>query len=197
MRDVAQNADRFEALFRAYSNDILGYAMRRVDNRETAADVMAEVFAVAWRKIDVVPDGEQARLWLFGVARNVVSNQNRGIRRRNNLAGHLASQIAGTDLEPEVTESSETGAVLKAMKDLREDERELLQLVIWDGLKPSQAAKVVGIPGTTARTKMHKARLKLRTALAGQGLERSGDSGHTYVGGAVPTRDDEGSGNER
>ncbi len=197
MRDVAQNADRFEALFRAHSRDILGYALRRLDSRETAADVMAEVFAVAWRKIEEVPEGDQARLWLFGVARNVVRNQQRSNWRRRNLASKLALDLTVADLEPETQDTSEIDALLKAMKDLREDERELLQLVIWDGFEPSQAAHLLGIPATTARTKLHKARVKIRTALVAQGLERLGDSGHMSVGGAVPAGEPERSGNER
>src|SRR3954464_15954393 len=76
---------RFRALFDAEARGVLGYALRRVGHREDAADVVAETFGVAWRGMGDVPAGDDARLWLYGVARNVLANQRRGALRRQRL----------------------------------------------------------------------------------------------------------------
>lgn len=184
MTDV-DRSDHFRALFDAHFKDVLGYALRRVGDIDAASDVAAEVFIVAWRKLDSMPTGSEARPWLFGVARNVVLNERRGIRRRNNLAIRVASVIDQHVKEfDDGQDQAEIERVLKAIEQLNEDERELLRLVAWEELTPTEAAAVLGIPAVTARTKLHKARTKLRTILAAQGGERSEDFGHVSLGEA-------------
>jgi DNA-directed RNA polymerase specialized sigma24 family protein len=68
---------RFAKLYREEGRAILEYALRRVEEREDAADVVAETFLVAWRRIGEVPIGEEARLWLYGVARLTLANLHR------------------------------------------------------------------------------------------------------------------------
>lgn len=189
MTDV-DRSDHFRALFDAHFKDVLGYALRRVGDIDAASDVAAEVFIVAWRKLDSMPTGSEARPWLFGVARNVVLNERRGIRRRNNLAKKIAAAIDQQLKDVEAsTDQSEIEQVVKAMEHLNEEERELLRLVAWEELTPSEAAAVLGIPAVTARTKLHKARIKLRTTLAAQGGERSEDFGHVSLGEASSPSD--------
>ena len=90
----APSAARFEALYRACYQDLLGYALRRVERPESAADVVADTFLIAWRRIDEIPD-EQARPWLFGVARNVMANHQRADRRRADLGARLRQELIG------------------------------------------------------------------------------------------------------
>lgn len=184
------DSERFKSLYLAYSRDVFAYALRRLRNTDNAADVMAEVFTVAWRKLDSIPNGESAKLWLFGVARNVVRNQERGIRRHTNLTARLVANFSDIDYELDPTpETALVALVREALGELKEDERELLQLVMWDSLTPSQAAQVVGIPPGTVRTKLHKARVKLRTALMAQAPERFFENGHVYLGETVSLSD--------
>jgi RNA polymerase sigma-70 factor, ECF subfamily len=70
---------------------VLAYAVRRTPDPQDAADVVAETFLVAWRRLDAVPSGEQARPWLYGVARHTLANRQRSELRRNRLrVGHPA-----------------------------------------------------------------------------------------------------------
>ncbi len=69
--------DRFEAVYDAYYPAIHQYAARRTGSPEDAADVISETFLTAWRRIGDVPEGEDALLWLYGVARRVLANQQR------------------------------------------------------------------------------------------------------------------------
>ncbi|GAA1687711.1 hypothetical protein GCM10009733_100470 [Nonomuraea maheshkhaliensis] len=73
---------RFEAVYRATYGLIMAYAARRCHSPQDAADVVAETFAIAWRRLGEVPEGERAILWLYGVARKVLANHYRVEVRR-------------------------------------------------------------------------------------------------------------------
>src|SRR6266581_3548338 len=94
---------RFEEIYAANCGPILGYALRRTGNGDDAADVVAETFLTAWRRLDDVPADEGARLWLYGVARRVLANHHRGQRRKSELAERLRLDLAVTYQEPEYT----------------------------------------------------------------------------------------------
>jgi RNA polymerase sigma-70 factor (ECF subfamily) len=64
---------RFAALYQAYYRPILAYAVRRVAPAEDAADVVADVFTTAWRRIGELPEAPADRLWLYGVAQRVIA----------------------------------------------------------------------------------------------------------------------------
>lgn len=123
---------RFDALFDAHFRALLGYALRRVEEPADAADVVAETFLVAWRRIDRVPAEPEARLWLFAVARRTLGNRRRGDSRRRALAERLRDELRtarAVEAEPEGT----SPLVREAMALLRPDDRELLALVAWEG----------------------------------------------------------------
>jgi DNA-directed RNA polymerase specialized sigma24 family protein len=63
---TAERGRRFEELYAAHHVPLLGYALRRTDSTDDAADVLAETFLTAWRRIDEIPPDPQARLWLYG-----------------------------------------------------------------------------------------------------------------------------------
>jgi RNA polymerase sigma factor (sigma-70 family) len=161
-RELAQI--RYGHLYRDQGRAILAYALRRVEDPEDAADVVAETFLVAWRRLDEVPVDAEARLWLFGVARRVIANLHRAERRRTRLGERLAESLR-TDLASRPTPTGEAAEVLRAMAGLSEDDRELLLLVSWEGLAPAQAAKVLGVSSLAARSRLHRARRRLRNLL--------------------------------
>ena len=162
--------DRFRALFQAEARGVLGYALRRVSDREDAADVVAETFSVAWRRIADVPAGAEARLWLYGVARRTLANQRRGALRRRRLSDRLREHVRASD-ELAVSEPDErAGAVAQALRALSEQDREVLLLANWEGLTPTQIATVIGVPAATVRTRLHRARARLRDELQRAGL---------------------------
>jgi RNA polymerase sigma factor (sigma-70 family) len=84
---------RLSRLYRDHGREITGYALRRAASPEDAADVVAETFLVAWRRLGEVPVDEEARLWLYGVARRVLANQHRAERRRTK-AGTASRRVA-------------------------------------------------------------------------------------------------------
>jgi RNA polymerase sigma-70 factor (ECF subfamily) len=163
---------RFAKLYREEGRAILEYALRRVEEREDAADVVAETFLVAWRRLGEVPLGDGARLWLYGVARLTLANLHRSERRRTRLGRRLAETLR-TELSTKPT-SGEAAEVLRAIGELGDADRELLLLVSWEGLAPGEAARVLGITALAARSRLHRARRKLRRLLEEREMEGLG-----------------------
>jgi RNA polymerase sigma-70 factor (ECF subfamily) len=155
----------FESLYARMFHHLLGYATRRCDGPEDAADVVAETFAVAWRNIDRVPPGAEARPWLYGVARNVLANQRRRVTRQRQLAAEIAVLY-----EPSAEESADLGIVTAIFRKLPDQDRELLSLVAWEGLDPGQIATVLGCSRNAARIRLHRARKRLARELAAAGV---------------------------
>jgi RNA polymerase sigma factor (sigma-70 family) len=157
---------QFEALFDQHSRAILGYALRRVKEPADAADVVSETFLVVWRRMDAVPhDG--VRAWLYGVARRVLANSRRGDTRRDQLGDRLRQELAIA--LPPLEIDDRVGAVRAALATLADDDQEILRLAFWEELAPIDIATVLGIPDATARTRLHRARKRLREALEGPG----------------------------
>jgi len=164
-RELAQA--RFSRLYREHGRAVLAYALRRVEEREDAADVLAETFLIAWRRLGEVPNDAGARLWLYAVARRVIANLQRAERRRTRLGRRLAESLR-TELAAHPTAGSEAAEVLRAMAGLGTEDRELLLLVSWEGLSPAEAAKVLETSSLAARSRLHRARRRLRALMEDQ-----------------------------
>ena len=180
----------FRALFDANHRAILAYALRRTATVQDAADVASDVMVVAWRRIDEAPEGEAARLWLYGVARNVLANQRRGERRRDRVTARLAAELMVMVADP-AEAVVDALAVQSALSRLGDIDREVLTLTLWEGLTPTEVGVALGIPAVTVRTRLHRARARMRVELEAGGGERSGPSGHERGDGCRPVRDTE------
>jgi RNA polymerase sigma-70 factor (ECF subfamily) len=155
---------RFEDVYAANHAPLFGYVLRRTDNSDDAADVIAETFLTAWRRLDDVPPGDAARLWLYGVARRTLANHRRGERRRLALAGRLRADLAAAGQPPGFT--GELTDVVRAFRCLPEADRELLALAGWEGLDAGQIAATFGCSRNAARIRLHRARRRFAAELA-------------------------------
>ncbi|WP_395108227.1 RNA polymerase sigma factor [Actinomadura sp. SCN-SB] len=156
---------RFEDVYAANRARILGYALRRTSDPQDAADILAETFLTAWRRLDDVPPGDQARLWLYGVARRVLANHHRGERRRSALAADLGSRLRD-GLTVQDAPGDDLAGVGAAFRGLPEADRELLALVGWEGLDHGEIATVLGCSRNAVRIRLHRARRRFARALA-------------------------------
>ncbi len=156
--------ERFRHVYAEHVDRVLGYALRRVARPEDAADVVAETFLVAWRRLGDVPDEPRTRLWLYGVARRVLANQRRGDRRRTALGERLAADLAVSvpDHAPAVAERLRYG---QALGQLTERDREVILLHAWEGLEAREIAEVLGVSAVAARSRLSRARNRLRALL--------------------------------
>lgn len=160
-RELAES--RFSCLYQRHEREILRYALRRCADPQDAADVVAETFLVAWRRLGDVPAGDEARLWLYATARRVHSNHRRGANRRSRLAERLRDELRR---QIPVQPPAERHGVIEALAEMRDVDRELLMLVGMEGLTPSEAARVLGISAVTSRTRLHRARRRLSSRLS-------------------------------
>jgi len=138
--------------------------LRRTANPEDAADVMAETFMTSWRRLNEVPSGQEARPWLYGVARRVLANYHRGERRRSALADRLRADLAVNYRPPEL--AGEPARIAAAFRRLPDEQRELLALDAWEGLDSGEIAVVLGCSRNAVRIRMHRARKQLARELA-------------------------------
>lgn len=152
---------RFDALFASYGSDIVAYCGWRSASRSDAQDAAADVFLTAWRRLDEVPEGDAAKVWLYATARRVLANQRRSTRRREALLERLAAEEA---TRPAEQQSSEEVLVHEALRRLPAVDREVLLLAEWEGLSPVQIAAVLGCRRVTARGRLHRARRRFRAA---------------------------------
>jgi len=161
---VLDDAGRFRSLYEEYEPDVLAYFLRRLP-RNDAVDATADVFLTAWRRIEDVPSGSEARLWLFGVARNVLRNQQRGLRRRGRLWAKLASTRGDSGPLPEtiVMRREEDREVIAALDRLRPQDREVLTMRLWDEASFDDIAAVMRCSRHAAEQRYGRALRRLRS----------------------------------
>ncbi|WP_250038337.1 RNA polymerase sigma factor [Paractinoplanes maris] len=171
----------FRRVYAGTFEPLLAYAVRRVEHPEDAADVVAETFLIAWRRAGDLPEGDEVRLWLYGVARRVLANQHRGGRRRERLAARLRECLTTVVADP-AAEASRRVTVRAALARLGELDREVLRLTAWEGLEPREVAEVLGISAAAVRTRLSRARARLRDLLG----DEFGPAGHVLDVLALP-----------
>ena len=155
--------ERFHRLYETGRRRVVAYAMRRTLNSEDAADVVAETFAIAWRRLETVPDDERELPWLYTVARNVIANGARRNSTRSSVVRQLAGELATSnpvmeELDPERL------AALGVLDRLSDEDREILMLVAWDGLTSQELAWVLSCSPAAARIRLYRARARLNQA---------------------------------
>jgi RNA polymerase sigma factor (sigma-70 family) len=156
--------ETFRRLYGAHFDAVLGYALRRTVRAQDAADVTAETFLVAWRRLAHVPDEPDVRPWLYGVARRVLANHRRGDRRRTVLGERLRKELVAAvpDTSDDVVQRADVDA---ALRRLSPRDQELLELHLWEGLEPREIAEVLGLAAVVVRPRLSRARARLRELL--------------------------------
>lgn len=156
----------FTNLYIDHHDAVLRYAARRADP-DTARDIVAETFLVAWRRLADVPrQAADVRPWLYGVARRVLANSERSRRRAETLKVHLGmqGQTAGSQPDPAdtITDRIRLGEALQALSEL---DREALRLVGFEELDISEAAVAMGCSRPAMAVRLHRARRRLAMTL--------------------------------
>ncbi|HEY3736254.1 MAG TPA: sigma-70 family RNA polymerase sigma factor [Jatrophihabitans sp.] len=155
---------RLRALFEAHSRQVFAYAARHSDPN-TAQDVVGEVFLVAWRRIEDVP--ENPLPWLLVTARNVLHNVSRSVGRQRRLADAMVSVERLAARVPAAEETALRRAeMLGALGQLSSAEREAVLLIAWDGLATADAAAVAGCSRRAFEVRLSRARARLDRLLS-------------------------------
>lgn len=163
----AGDAVAFTSLYERHYDDVLRYARHRVDE-QTARDVAAETFLVAWRRPGKVPAAEPLP-WLYAVARNTLGNVLR-LQAREAALDVRVRTAAVTDVHTVQADHADNvvqiARVADALRRLSVCDQEALQLVAWEDLDLAAAAQVVGCSAATFAVRLHRARRRLGRLLA-------------------------------
>jgi len=154
--------ESFRRIYSSHVRKVTAFALKRC-SPEDAAEAVSETFLIVWKKMDQVPDGVEALPWIYGVCRNVIRNRLRMNFRAKRLGSSLKQHFVEREPDSSVVEINHD--VEKALRTLKDSEREILQLAIWDDLKPKEIAIVLGEPQAAVRVKLHRARKKLAEKL--------------------------------
>lgn len=160
--------ERFTSLYDQFYRNVLRYALQHAE-RDSAEDVASDVFLIAWRRRDSIPDPPLP--WLLGVARNLLSKHAGAGRRRQRLTERIAALTGAAG--PAVWDTGdyvvERETALTALASLPDRDVETLTLVTWHGLSIADAATVVGCSPRAFTVRLHRARRRLTDALRDAG----------------------------
>lgn len=160
---ASRNDVVFAQLYERHLGSIRSYCRRRVSS-DRVDDTVAEVFLTAWRRIDDVPAGDEALLWLYRVAYRVIGHEWRGAARRRRLTDRMqlvARQAPPLGIDEVSIQADECRLVLEAASRLGGSDAEVLRMVAWEQLSISDVAAVLGIAPNAVKQRLHRARQNL------------------------------------
>jgi RNA polymerase sigma factor (sigma-70 family) len=177
--------ERFAEIFDRYYAQVHGYAARRL-GEDLADDVAAETFLLAFRLRQQFDMSRRcARPWLYGIASNLIARHYRAEGRRYRALARVGldevSECHADQVAVRLDALAQRGPLAAALASISDADRDVLLLVAWAELTSEQAGEALGIPAGTARSRLHRARKKIRGALASADLpmipERTNDNG--------------------
>ena len=165
--DASTNSERFRSLFDAHFHEIRAYCLRRLATAD-ANDAVSEVFLIVWRRLDELPSDDSVRPYLYGIARNVLRNRDRSVRRMLRLQARVNSQRPVGDGGPEtqVLAAAEHASVIEALDTLSHNDREVVRLRLWEDMSVAETAAALGISGKAVSKRYSRALAKVERALA-------------------------------
>jgi RNA polymerase sigma-70 factor (ECF subfamily) len=158
VQTVTDREQRLTALLDAVASDVRRYLIRRA-GEQAADEVLAEVSVVLWRRLDDVPTDEPLP-WAYGVARRCLANHLRSEKRRLRLVDRLGKERP----TPTPGTSPAEEALHEALRTLKADDRDVLELWAWEGLEPRHIATTLGISANAAAIRLHRAKKRLAEA---------------------------------
>lgn len=169
MSNSSETASLIDELVRNNADDLLRYFQRRLLNDGDAAEAYGELLLTAWKLRRRVPtDPTQGRMWLFTTAHNVLRDSRRKLARRSAAVERLVKDMR---LLSEPAQDDTALEVRDALARLPDEDAELMRLTYWDGLASHEAAAVLGINPSTARSRLSRVKQQLRTALEETDIE--------------------------
>ena len=171
MRTRGDGGERgLRALYDAHAVALLGYALRLCEgDRARAEDLVQETLVRAWRHLDVLdPSAAPVRPWLFTVAHRLAIDAYRARRARPPEVGEAAlAFVPGLD---EVEAALDRIVVVDALGALSPEHRAVIVETYYRGRSVAEAARVLGIPPGTVKSRCYYALRALKLALAERGV---------------------------
>jgi RNA polymerase sigma factor (sigma-70 family) len=169
-RACAGDRTAFGDLFVRHANRVHNYCFRRTGVWALAEDATSQTFMDTWRRRSTIDVGESLLPWLFTVANNVCRNADRGRRRHKNLLAKVPAPDVVADHADEVAarvdDERQMQRVLAALRTLKRADQDVVAMCDWEGLSYSEVAAALGVPIGTVRSRLSRARARLKDLLA-------------------------------
>ncbi|MGW1616454.1 RNA polymerase sigma factor [Streptomyces sp. NPDC002285] len=172
----AGDPEAFREMFQGHAQLVYRHAVRVSGDWAVAQDVVSLTFLEAWRLRGKLRDeGDTPRPWLMGIATNVLRNTVRAARRHDRVVARMPTGETVPDFADEligrIADAEQLAAAQAVLAQLRQPEREVFTLCVWSGLSYAEAAQALGVPVGTVRSRLARARSRLRK-LAEQELKK-------------------------
>lgn len=176
--DRSDRAAWLERLVDAHGDDVLRLAFLSLRDRAQAEDIFQEVFLRAYTHADSFRGESSPRTWLYRITVNLCRDRLRsaGFRRLvvigDDAVGSLLPPVP--DAEEEALAEADREELLEAVLRLPLEFREVILLYYIHELDVREVAEALGLTAGTVKSRLHRARLKLRTLLEEGGFSRGG-----------------------
>jgi RNA polymerase sigma-70 factor (ECF subfamily) len=175
-RSRAGDCDAFGALFERHAKAVYNFCFRRLGSWATAEDMLSVVFMEAWRRRDKDLPPDKVLPWLYGIATNVVRNQRRSERRHAAALRRVPAPAAEPDFagisEERLDDEWQAQGALDVLRRLPRREQDVFVLCVWVELSYEDAAIALRVPVGTVRSRLSRARARLRELNPGFGHEQ-------------------------
>lgn len=161
------DSEAFGTLFERHATPVYNYCFRRTGDWALAEDLTSAVFLEAWRgRMSLQPESDSLVPWLLGVAVNLLRNSDRSLARYRQALARMPMQLAepdfAEDLASRMDDELRMRRLLSRLGVLSAEEREVFTLCVWSEFSYEQAAAALAIPVGTVRSRLNRARVKLR-----------------------------------
>ena len=165
-RSRAGDADAFGLLFERHAKSIYNYCFRRLGDWAIAEDMLSVVFLEAWRRRDKELPESKVLPWLYGIATNVIRNQRRAERRFAAALRRMPGQPQQENFvelsDERLDDERRMARAIDLLAKLPQHEREVFALCAWMELSYEDAALALAVPVGTVRSRLSRARQRLR-----------------------------------
>lgn len=160
----------FEILIKSYSKQVYNILLRILGNQEDAKDVSQEVFIKVYRKINTFQGESEFFTWLYRITLNAAKDFTKKKKvhlsvNELNDSGHELPQDKGSNPEAVFVKVERKDAILKALMEIKEDQREIIVLRDIQGLSYEEISNILGIELGTVKSRINRARTRLREIL--------------------------------
>jgi RNA polymerase sigma factor (sigma-70 family) len=189
IQESMSNPAAFAVIFDRHASSLHRFLARRVEPAE-AESLVGEVFRIAFeRRSSFDTARESARPWLYGIATNLIARHRRSEGRRLRAMASLASRrvdgdhdVVGDRAAQSLDAENEWMTLVDAIDVLPDAERHTLLLYVWEDLSYEDIAAALDVPVGTVRSRLNRARRRLRDAQCTDSRVPHGDSGHFTEG---------------
>jgi RNA polymerase sigma factor (sigma-70 family) len=174
-RAAAGDHEAFGTIFERHARTVYNYCFRRTGDWSHAEELTAMVFLEAWRRRRQVQlERDDAIPWLLGVATNLIRNLRRSQRRYRAALERLPRDPPNSfadEVDDRLDDERQMRKALRTLKKLPRADQDVLALCLWEQLSYEQAASALGVPVGTVRSRLSRARARLRELSANPGHE--------------------------